>query len=44
MPESIGQLVALLLGLTLLWLLPGWLSGGERRGHRPVSERRIKGR
>ncbi|MGH7409605.1 MAG: hypothetical protein ACREJ6_00875 [Candidatus Methylomirabilis sp.] len=44
MPESIGDLVALLLGLALLWLLPGWLSVGERLGHRQVPQRRIKAR
>jgi hypothetical protein len=34
MPESIGDLVALFLGLILLWLIPGGLSGGEQSGHR----------
>lgn len=43
MSESIGDLVAVLLGLTVLGLLPGWLLGRER-GHRRVSQRRTKGR
>ena len=42
MAESIGDLVALFLGLMLLWLIPGWLSGGERPGPRQASRRRIK--
>ncbi len=44
MPESIADLVALFLSLTLLWLVPGWLSGGERPGQRQASQRSIKAR
>jgi hypothetical protein len=39
MPESIGDLVALVLGLVLLWLMPGWLSSGARTGRRQASRR-----
>lgn len=36
MSESIGYLVAMLLGLTVLGLLPGWVLGNDR-GHRRMS-------
>ena len=44
MLESIGDLVPLLLSLTLLWLIPGRFLGGERPEHRQVSLRRTKAR
>lgn len=44
MPESIGDLVALFLGFTVLWLISGWLSGGDRPGQRQASQRRVKAR
>ena len=43
MPESIGDLVALFLGLTLLWLIPGWLSGGDRPGQCQASPAQDQG-
>lgn len=43
MLESIGDLVPLFLSLTLLWLIPGWLLGGERPGHRQVSTTQDQG-
>ena len=41
MTESIGDLVAVLLGLAVVGLLPGRLLGGER-GH-PRAPRKAKG-
>ena len=43
MPESIGDLTTLVLGLMFLWLLVGSLSAGERQGWRRESSTRIKG-
>ena len=43
MPESIGDLTTLVLGLAFLWFLLGSLSAGEGRGRRRESSTRIKG-
>jgi hypothetical protein len=44
MVESIGDLVALFLGLIVIWLIPGRLSG-EKRPRRPQAlQRGLKAR
>lgn len=43
MPDSMGDLIALLLGLAVLWFLVGSLSHEVRPGAHRRSARRVKG-
>lgn len=43
MPDSIGDLIALLLGMAVLWLLVGVFSHEVRSGDQRRSPRKVKG-
>jgi len=43
MPDSIGDLIALLLGMVVLWFLLGVFSHDVRSGDHRSSPRRVKG-
>jgi len=43
MPDSIGDLIALLLGMVVLWFLVGVFSHDVRSGDHRRSPRRVKG-
>jgi hypothetical protein len=43
MPDSIGDLIAGLLGLVVLWFLVGVFSHHSPSGHHRSSPRRVKG-